>query len=303
MLGLLIAGVSVAAFAAMLSSSPSARAVDRETCGCSCWDGAFKNGYSTLGYKTIHFSLDERLLGLTLWPAFYFLAATALARAVAAAVADGSARGPMLLALAAQVYPHHYSMWSGFNYLNEGMVGFMAVQSCFAATEVVATAAAAAQLSTRTPLAPRALWLMLGVAGAHIWHNSIDWTSGKWGMPVMLTGDALCAAVAAAYLVASIGRPAEPWFVPAAAAAAALAAPGAAAVGGGTAGTAQFAAEPAKAARDVDKAARDAAAAALRTAPRPIYSARDAACDGAATLFATTAACVALKALQEAMRD
>ena len=49
-------------------------------------------------------------------------------------------------------------------------------------------------------------------------------------------------------------------------------------------------------------APRGAAAAALRTAPRPVYTRRDAALDGLATLAAAAGACVALKALQDAVR-
>jgi hypothetical protein len=195
---------TVAAMAAVFAHSPSRRSVDRASCDCTCWDGAFKNGYNIAGYKTAHFSFDERLPLLAAWLAAALLLATSLARHVLATIMAGEARLLMLVAILAQVYSHHYSFWSGFNYLNEGIWGFLFVQIIFTATEIAATVAAAAQLSSKVPLAPRALWLMLGVSGLHLYHVSVDWTTSNIGMPIMFVGDTIQAIVAAKFLHACL---------------------------------------------------------------------------------------------------
>lgn len=286
-LGLSIAAVSIVAMRAVMASSPSARAVDRESCTCSCWDGAFKNGYSTAGYRTVFFSLDERLIAVALWPAAYFLLALALARAAATTLAAGEARLPFAAVLLAQVYPHHYSFWTGWNYLNESNSGFMIVQVTFAVSEVVATAAIAAQLSSRTPLSPRALWLVVGIAALHMWHSALDWTSDKWGVPIMFAADAVSVAVAGAFIASLVGKRIDNWFVPVAADYSA-----AMSTGASTSGTVTTA----------SKAAGDLAAPSVRAAPRPVYTRGAAVVDGLITVAAVTICGIALKSLQETAR-
>ena len=299
--GLAIVGVAASAFRTFLAASPSARKVARDTCDCSCWDGAFKNGYSTSGYKTIHFSLDERLVPIVLWVSAFLLMAVALARAAARTLLAGEARLPIALALVLSIYPHFYSLWAGWNYLNEGDTKLLPTQLVFALTEVLASAAAAVQLSTRTPLAPRALWAMIGIAAVHAWHNVFDWTSGFAAMPIILVADVLSAAVACGYLATCLGRRAEPWFVTVQAEGAAgsrgggeeeeeeeQVGEGAKARGGGAATTAPL---PPRAA---------AAAAATASNAVAVYSPRDALGDGLATLAAVVVASTLLKALQNA---
>ena len=290
LLGLSIAGFVVAVLSAALARSPSARTVDRSSCDCACWDGAFKNGYSIAGYKTVFFSLDRRLLAIALWFVLFLLLAMSLARTAARALAAGDARLPLVAVLLAQLYPHFYSMWATFNYLNEGDSYFLPTQLCFAASEVLGSALAAAQLSGRTPLAPRALWLMIGIAAVHAKHNMGDWTSGLAGMPIMLVGDAVSAAVSAAYLVACLGRRLEPWLVPADAVGTVLAAGDAAAIVEGEARVQSA------------EAATAAAATAMAARRGPAYTRRDAAAEGAVTLVLVAAASFALKTLQQAVR-
>jgi hypothetical protein len=203
--GVAVAVSTVAMMGAVFEHSPSRRPVDRATCDCTCWDAAFKNGYGTTGYKTAHVSFDERLPALAAWLAAAFLLATSLARHMWTTALAGEARPLMLLAILAQLYSHHYSFWAVCNYLNEAIWGFLAVQIIFAATEVAATVAAASQLSSKAPLAPRALWVMVGVSAAHAYHNSVDWTTSNIGMLLMLIADVLQAAVAGRYLLACMG--------------------------------------------------------------------------------------------------
>jgi hypothetical protein len=206
----LAAGVGVVvatvfAMGAVFSASPSRRQVDRAACDCTCWDGAFKNGYNTAGYKTSHFSFDERLPWLMAWVAAAILLATSLVRHVVKTAVSGAARIPLLIAIIVQLYPNHYGFWSAFNYINEGIWGFMAVQVLFTATEVASTAVAAAHLNSGTPLEPRALWIIIGVAGLHVFHNTIDWTTSNIGMPLMLVADFIQAGVAGAYIASCVG--------------------------------------------------------------------------------------------------
>ena len=309
LLGTAVAGGVTAALAAGLGGSASARPVDRAACDCACWDGAFKNGYNTRGYKTVHFSLDERLLPIAAWAAVWTLAAARLAAAVGAAVVDAALaprprgrtpaagvggaglRLPLLFLLAAQVYPHFYAAWTGFNYLNEGIAGFFAVQAVLAASEAAATAAAVAQLSTRVSLSPVALWFIVAVAAVHIVHNVRDRTTSWMAMPIMAGADAAAVAVAAGYLFCLIGTRPLPWFVPlpplelgdASASGAAATADddgrdGDDGVGGG-------------------KAAAAAAAAVAESAP--IYTARRAAIDGAWVIAAIVLSSIALSAWHE----
>jgi hypothetical protein len=212
--GLAIVGITISGMAAVFAYSPSLRDVDRSTCDCTCWDGAFKNGYKTEGYRTMYFSFDSRLQTLLLWVATFFLLAQCLVRHMVRSYWAGEARIPMLCVLACQMYSHHYSMWAGFNYINEGYIGFMAVQVIFAFTEILSTVAGAAQLSRDVPLAPRALWVMVGVSAFHAWHNVIDWTSGKIGMPLMLAADLSQGAVALWYIAQTVGTQVTPWFAP-----------------------------------------------------------------------------------------
>jgi hypothetical protein len=199
-IGLGVALCVVTFMGKVFEHSPSRRDVDRTSCDCTCWDAAFKNGYRVAGYRTAYFSFDERLPALSAWLAVALLLSTWLVRHTMMTILSGEARSLMLLSILVQLYSHHYSFWAGFNYLNEGFWGFFSVQVIFCLTEIAATSAAALQLSIKAPLIPRALWVMIGISLFHAYHNLVDWTTSNIGLPIMLAGDIIQAAVAVRFL-------------------------------------------------------------------------------------------------------
>jgi hypothetical protein len=309
---LCVMGVTVAAMSAVFANSPSRRVVSRDSCDCSCFDGAYKMGYNTQGYKTIHVSFDERLLGIMLWLTTFFVLAISLVRHMTNSLLLGEARLPLALALVCQLYPHHYSMWAGFNYLNEGLTGFMAVQIVFAGTEVLSTALGAAQLNTKTPLSPKALWGMVFVSLLHAWHNTADWTTDKLGMVFMLVADLVQGFIALYYISRCIGSMPSPWFAtPASSSANAKQFKeehdqrggnwdGDEDDGRGGAGRERRNHEDDSKALEQDPEATQASAASASsssscTAPRTIYTLRSAVVDAVCTVVAVVFACIALK--------
>ena len=208
----------------MLAMPPSDahRVVDRGSCDCSCWDQRFKQGSrersnGTWGYKSVYFSLDERLPFLVAWSAFCAAAAVAALRAIARGFTTPHSRedtGGWLarvqwgVIVLLQLYPSFYTFWAVWNYLNDGSSRMLWTQLFFGVSDaIVASTAVFAHGHGGGALHPIAMWASLAVSTLHVVSNlSVLGADAhpRFGIALMWWSDAATAALLAGALRALI---------------------------------------------------------------------------------------------------
>lgn len=138
-----LAPVAVLCAGIYVTSLPAGpgRPVDRESCGCTCWDGRFKgrHGLATSGieYKSVYFNLEPATALLAAWVCVWLnLLGLCLQRILQLARAGRLSFRALVPALL-QFYPMFYGAWAVFNYVNDRFYVMLPSQLFFQLTELV----------------------------------------------------------------------------------------------------------------------------------------------------------------------
>ena len=80
----------------------------------------------------------------------------------------------MLTLIILDIYPHYYSWWMYFNYINDAFYSQIKHASFFCVTELVSTAIIYTMCSTRTAVSPRKVLAIVCISIVHLIVGGID---------------------------------------------------------------------------------------------------------------------------------
>jgi hypothetical protein len=102
---------------------PKAVQVNRDTCSCTCFDRAMKEGYESEGYKSLYINWDREAVILTLYTSFHLLLLFQLVQKVANIILIppffSHIRKGVLFCVCLSLYGVIYGWWTPFNYFND----------------------------------------------------------------------------------------------------------------------------------------------------------------------------------------
>ncbi|CAH1789240.1 unnamed protein product [Owenia fusiformis] len=154
--------------------------VDKGKCTCDCWDTIFKGSYEGMspnyrsGYKHIYFNVTSNVLFIWGISLLFLLWTFQCVRFITQLILHGHLRISMVIVVGGSIYPHYYSWWMWFNYLNDEFYSQWNHQMFFSITELAATSIALYLCDSRVDYNTRLLLCMISIASAHIFISASD---------------------------------------------------------------------------------------------------------------------------------
>jgi len=143
--------------------------VDRLHCHNNCWDAVAAAGRDTAPSSYHHLTFNTTWQAGAMW-CLVVVSTVALHEAVKYLVRlwrAGQLRWRMALLFLSSVYPHYYSCWGLFNYLNDDFYSQLGHQILFAGTEFLSTLVTL-QLATRDRHpSPDKLLIIVAIGAGH----------------------------------------------------------------------------------------------------------------------------------------
>ncbi|GAB6032175.1 hypothetical protein CHUAL_010824 [Chamberlinius hualienensis] len=152
------------------------RVVDRTLCSCSCWDTVFKGNYESgiSAYKHVYFNATFNTFKIWFSTVLAVIVFYESVRYAARLVWERRANYSMLILFASVIYPHYYSWWAYFNYLNDEFYAQWYHQTYFTLTELASTIAVLWLADKRRTGTVLPLLVIVDVATAHILISGFD---------------------------------------------------------------------------------------------------------------------------------
>eukprot|EP00003_Mantamonas_plastica_P023290 TRINITY_DN4164_c1_g1_i1.p1 TRINITY_DN4164_c1_g1~~TRINITY_DN4164_c1_g1_i1.p1 ORF type:complete len:242 (-),score=35.34 TRINITY_DN4164_c1_g1_i1:58-783(-) len=143
--------------------------VDKRSCTCDCWDGAFKIGYDRGGYKMIYFNMEFPTLQLFLvtWAGLYLVQRTLFNLFHMLIYRPREIRWRPAIAMLCTVWPAFYGWWNFFNSINDQFFGLFCTQLSFTLTEIAMSIMSHLELDSKKQYNINFAWPRVSIA---LWH-------------------------------------------------------------------------------------------------------------------------------------
>ncbi|GAB1605292.1 uncharacterized protein LOC115222212, partial [Argonauta hians] len=152
--------------------------VNRADCSCSCFDTIFRGTYENqdkISYKHIYFNVTAQSLAVWIWTVFFILLTYETLKYIYyLTIPRWHIRYEMLLLMILNIYPHYYSWWSLFNYINMDFYLYFFHHSYFIVTEFVVSAFVLNMCNSNNPITFQKIFFIFCINSIHILLSGID---------------------------------------------------------------------------------------------------------------------------------
>ncbi|XP_013389281.1 uncharacterized protein LOC106157996 [Lingula anatina] len=150
--------------------------VDKGTCTCSCFDTIFRGSYErgVTGYKNVYFNATAGSLQIWALIVGSLLISYEVIRYLIKVLRKGAVRWTWFFLFAASVYPHYYSVWNYFNYINERFYSQWYHQLLFSTTEIISTAVDLNLCNKNQAVTSRKVLMVFSINFMHVVVAGID---------------------------------------------------------------------------------------------------------------------------------
>ncbi|XP_029648224.1 uncharacterized protein LOC115222213 [Octopus sinensis] len=157
---------------------PNKIPVDRSTCTCSCFDTIFRGSYEgqkNIRYKHIYFNSTQETYAVWIITLFFVLITYESIKYIYNTLFPQlHVRLEMLFLFAINIYPHYYSWWCLFSYINEGFYLYFSHHTFFIITELIVSAFVLNMCDSRNPVTFKKIFFILCICSTHILVNGAD---------------------------------------------------------------------------------------------------------------------------------
>lgn len=150
--------------------SPGKAPINRTSCNCGCFDTIFKGSYENpgkVGYKHIYFNSTIQTFCIWIATVAAIICLYELLKYLYRIYSKRRLRWSMTSLILLDIYPHYYTWWSIFNYLNDDFYKQFRHQTFFSLTELASTFIIISMCSLDNDLAS---WKILSVVCISIVH-------------------------------------------------------------------------------------------------------------------------------------
>jgi hypothetical protein len=152
--------------------------VDKDHCGCMCFDGLNKGKYGRGGYKFVYWNMDkETYIIVMLWFLYFAFFVRTIER-VLNLFREGRLNYFWLFVLLCSIQPTFYSMWALWNYINDRIYHLYYHQIYFTVTETINFVVIYQYLDRTRDLGEYPLWTVIFIGLTHliqsVWDQGIS---------------------------------------------------------------------------------------------------------------------------------
>ncbi|XP_074646551.1 uncharacterized protein LOC141902627 [Tubulanus polymorphus] len=156
--------------------TPDKGHIDRNNCSCSCFDTVFRGAYEypISGYKHVYFNATNITLKIFALSVVFIILAYECVRHIFLIYRYSRMSYSMLIIVLASIYPHYYSWWSYFSYLNEEYYWHWYHDMFFSLTEVVTSVMALHLLDRKVEKTTLKLLVIFNINTVHVLASGFD---------------------------------------------------------------------------------------------------------------------------------
>ncbi|ESO05072.1 hypothetical protein HELRODRAFT_191581 [Helobdella robusta] len=150
--------------------------VDKSNCTCSCFDTIFKGRYEwpPSRYKHVYFNTNLTTFKIWIIICLGVITCYEVTKKILMIIKSKCTRLPMLVLLLSSLYPHYFSWWNFFQYLNEEFYDQWYHQLFFTGTELLSTIMVFHLCDSRNKIEPWKLLFIFSLNITHIIVSSLD---------------------------------------------------------------------------------------------------------------------------------
>ncbi|XP_014784183.1 uncharacterized protein LOC106879219 [Octopus bimaculoides] len=157
---------------------PNKIPVNRSTCTCSCFDTVFRGSYEdhkNIRYKHIYFNSTLQTYAVWIITLFFVLISYESVKYICNLLFPRlHVRWVMLSLFVINIYPHYYSWWSLFSYINEGFYLYFTHHTYFIITELIVSGFVLNMCDSHNPITFKKIFFILCISSIHILVNGAD---------------------------------------------------------------------------------------------------------------------------------
>lgn len=156
---------------------PDKQPVDRNQCGCPCWDTVFKGtyeGHEHIRYKHIYFNATVQTYIVWILTVCIIVAAYEAFKYIWTTFRAKELRMTMAFLFLLDIYPNYYSWWNYFNYLNDDFYDQFFHQLFFTITELISTCIIINLCSEKNHMDKWKVMVIVCISSVHLLIGGVD---------------------------------------------------------------------------------------------------------------------------------
>ncbi|KAK3109111.1 hypothetical protein FSP39_023295 [Pinctada imbricata] len=156
---------------------PYKHPVNTDNCSCDCWDTVFKGSYESqanIRYKHIYFNATRQTYAIFVITVAIFALVYESFKRLILWIIQGQVRWSMMTLFLLDIYPHYYSWWMYFNYINDGFYRQFSHATFFAVTELISTIIIFSMCSSEAPIDHRKVLAIVSISVVHMVVGGLD---------------------------------------------------------------------------------------------------------------------------------